>query len=256
MEFPVPGPVPFESAMLKVDRAKRHVNDLQARLTAFLQSDFYRLRVDKDTESGGYVVMYNTNPLPSDCALILGDAIHNLATPFDHIASELAVRIGLSGNKRRVQFPKHRGRDDVENVELFREIVGAFPKLASVILDFVKPYQTCDLNCWALLELDNMDKHRLLIPIVTLSALHGATVADGDGNAIEDMRLTVAAGGRLHVGGFSGPCQITDYGQPAFEITFPEGPYFGKQPVLPTLIQLTEFVENAVTLMRAAVAHG
>ena len=101
MEFPVPGPVPFESAMLKVDRAKRHVNDLQARLTAFLQSDFYRLRVDKDTESGGYVVMYNTNPLPSDCALILGDAIHNLATPFDHIASELAVRIGLSGNKRR-----------------------------------------------------------------------------------------------------------------------------------------------------------
>jgi len=71
-------------AWLKVRRANKHIADLHELLLAFSNSNFHSVRIVR--ESGTNFVHFDVDmtkfPL-DDCALIMGDALHNLRSALD-----------------------------------------------------------------------------------------------------------------------------------------------------------------------------
>jgi hypothetical protein len=172
----------FESARLKVDRAKQHIRELEA-LSRNIPDDSYTVTVEANPKTGIHSVKFSSNPLSPQFALVLGDAITNLRSSLDHVFAEAtgveSERVGQSF------FPIRENREG-----LIGSIQGRLKKrsisqpLCDLILDQVCAYQGGHPTLWALNKLANIDKHRLLIAInaiigVTVSYTHGgATIQD------------------------------------------------------------------------------
>lgn len=234
----------FQSARQKVDRAKRHIDELQSVLAAFLQSNFCRLWVDSDPQTGRSVLRYETTPQPPEIPLIIGDAIHNLHVPLDHIASDIARRAGRDGN--RVHFPKDETRDGLDRSPHMRRITELAPSLRTVILDEIRPYKAGNYPLWALGKLDNIDKHKLVIPIFSVVRLNGISAIDGAGNFIHNANVDIEPGGRINLGESYRTFKIIDYGTPSFAVMFPEDSHFSGKQVISTLLKLTQLIENII----------
>lgn len=89
----------IESAWLKIDRAEKHIDDLDAIIGSL--PDAYVSSIEADSQGRGNSIKYH---LPNDAAinremgLIIGDAIHNLKTALDHawiVASGSDAKIGM-----------------------------------------------------------------------------------------------------------------------------------------------------------------
>lgn len=75
----------FNGAHLKVERAKKHIADLQDIFGTFVKQHPHALHIDNDASSGLITVEVRfSEPLPASLALIIGDAVHNLRTALDH----------------------------------------------------------------------------------------------------------------------------------------------------------------------------
>lgn len=240
----------FASARLKVDRAVSLINELQSVLASFLKTDFYRLWLDADAEPGAYIVKYDTQPLPPEIPLIIGDTIHNLHVALDHITSQIARDLGR--DSEWVHFPKDETRHRVAESSRLALIVEAAPSLKEVILDQICPYKGGRYALWEIGKLDNIDKHKLLVPTLGINRLARVSAMDEDGNQISGVTLNVAAGNKIDLAEFSAPAKITDYGKPAFNIAFAKSSYFDGQPVIPTLIQLSQYVREVIVILERA----
>ena len=71
----------FDSALLKIKRAEKHIDDLRRAFNQFVRTQEHKLCVTNDPKTGEllFEVRFNRG-IPSDFALIAGDAIHNLRT--------------------------------------------------------------------------------------------------------------------------------------------------------------------------------
>ena len=69
----------FKSARLKVERANKHILELNSVLQGFTNTDFYDLSTKKDPNTGHDVLQFRIlKSIPEVMAPIIGDAIHNL----------------------------------------------------------------------------------------------------------------------------------------------------------------------------------
>src|ERR1700691_3727952 len=96
----------FDGARLKVRRAIRHIEEVQGCLFQDV-SDVSGYRIFLD--AGNVLCLEITKPLSPAYALCIGDAIHNLRTSLDHIASEMARREGR--DNAHIYFPFDETRE-------------------------------------------------------------------------------------------------------------------------------------------------
>ncbi|TCB17800.1 hypothetical protein E0J18_12020 [Rhizobium leguminosarum bv. viciae] len=153
---------------LKVDRAKRHLNEYNAILKAFIERDPYQITYELDPLSGELVMAARVREgLPAELSTVIGDVVHNLRSALDQMVCAL-VRSNGQKVTRAHSFP-------------IAEAAQKFAKLASVRLEHVpqkarrfiyllRPYQGGNRLFWLLSELDNMDKHDDIIPVAEGSA--------------------------------------------------------------------------------------
>src|SRR5882762_8309674 len=74
----------FRDARLKVERAKKHIEDLQAAIVAL--EDTYRATVEQHPDATGQSLIHEFPEIENafeDLSLIIGDAIHNLRSALD-----------------------------------------------------------------------------------------------------------------------------------------------------------------------------
>jgi len=160
----------FESVRLKLDRAKQHIDDLEAAIIAFHRTNPYPIVTEDDPQRGKRVVKVKgkPSPIPSAIPLILGDAVHAIRSSLDHFAYA-AVRNPPDITK--VSFPIWR-KDYVPTVEEFesamnRQMPRASKRLVQAIYA-LQPYRRGNgEHLWAIDRLDIIDKHRVLIVIGT-----------------------------------------------------------------------------------------
>jgi hypothetical protein len=159
---------------VKLDRAKRHLDELTNELNAFFAAKPYKVgtRYDPETKK---IVYYLTDvtDMPPSVASICGDVIQNLRSALDHLAYDVWVReSGGQGSAKKIYFPidedlagysKNRGR----------KTRGISPRSLAVI-DSVKPYKGGNDILWRIHELNNIDKHRLLVTVG--SSFHGVDI--------------------------------------------------------------------------------
>jgi hypothetical protein len=142
---------------VKIERAKKHLRNLEAELITFGKQEFQAVTTDKDSQLqhlGKYRI------LPFDALPAAGDVVHNLRSALDHLACQL-VWVG-SGEEpsRRVEFPIAKDAATYEG-EKARKLEGMCSKAIKAI-DALKPYKGGNNALWRIHELDNIDKHREL----------------------------------------------------------------------------------------------
>jgi hypothetical protein len=152
---------------VKVERAKKHIEDLDIDIRTFLESNPYQLGIKHDLSSQR-VVYYLTSvrDTPLSISATIGDILHNLRSALDHLAYQL-VDIGTKGKGpfHHVSFPILK---DVANYRAnSRKRIRGMRQDAIQAIDTLKPYKGGNETLWNLHRLNNVDKHRLLITVGT-----------------------------------------------------------------------------------------
>lgn len=149
----------LKAARSKIERARKHIADLDAERIAFLGSDPYAGIARFNSEDNQTIFVLESVPeIPDSIPTILGDAVHNLRVALDYLASELVRTAGLES--KGVYFPI------AENAEKYAAESGGktkgMPEAAKSKIDALQPYGGGNEGLWVLHKLDIIDKHRLL----------------------------------------------------------------------------------------------
>ncbi len=156
----------LKQVTLKVERAEKHVSDLDSEIRAFLKANPYKVAAkhDPNTRKLAYYVA-SVDPTPDCLPLLAGDAIQNLMSALDHLAYQIVCcdTGDHPPNPNWIYFPI---ADSVEKYEAKKrgKIEGARQETFEAI-DALKPYKGGNDPLWILYRLNNIEKHRLLITV-------------------------------------------------------------------------------------------
>ena len=241
----------FKDAKLKIKRANQHIQELQGKLAAFLETDFCRLHIEHNPNAGQLVLTFEmTKSVPEDIPTIIGDAIHNLRATLDLVACEIVTT--ANGTTDYIKFPVRDTRYELIAAMKGGEIQVAGADIIALIQDVIQPYKGGKgESVWVLHGLDITDKHLRLIPTVSVAALTHVTGRLGTA-AFTNATFSVGPSGRLQITGMPGPVAFENYGQPAFAVLFGKGQVFEGRPIVPTLHQLAQLIARIVEAIEKA----
>jgi hypothetical protein len=241
--------IQFDGSRLKIKRAKHHIMDLNTIVSSFLKTDFYSLVVDQDPQSGNYILKFGSvKSLPPDIPTIIGDAIHNMSSALDLIIGDI-VWEKLRERPKRLTFPVLKLRSELIGIIKHGKIHEADSSLCDLIADVIKPYEGGNDPLLALHELDIIDKHRLVIPVIQATELNGVDFHDDNGNEFCGTGFSVDRAGHIfNAIETSAKIHIDNYGQPSFEVLFDQGLPLEGEPIIPTLHQFAQLVTNIVEI--------
>jgi len=240
---------PFDTSRRKIERAEKHISDLDRLFTNLALSDFYDLVIDTNSETGenGLSIHYDHSKIPlTDSALILGDALHNLRSALD-IAYYRIVAEGTATDWTR--FPICDSRESLEatlNSALKQKQITT--KVSDIILEIIKAYRSGNPFLWGLHDLNIIDKHQLLIPVLELVILDDVCLEDSEGKKVfsglvffyRDIKT------RLHKAGMRDDTKIKSKGHATVKVLLPEGSGFDRQEVTPSLYRIAEEVTRTL----------
>jgi hypothetical protein len=246
----------FESARLKVERAKEHIIELDRGLREFFQACPVRLISEPNTDDcGSRLRAVTEKELPNWVPISVGDVVHNLRSSLEHAASDLYVLAngGSEDARKRSKFPMHQTRENLIDTVDKGEIKAAFPKVAEAIVNKIQPFEAGEKLIWALGQLWNIDKHRL--PIVAMSAAQIANFSAVDelGTKFIGCTATFGLGGYCNFGETQSTITITDSGQASFTVFFNEVGLLEREPLIPTLVQMAQLTNNAIGVIEEAL---
>jgi hypothetical protein len=161
----------------KIERAKNHIEDLQVASQAFFDSRPYEIIDERNphTSERSYYLA-DVADIPDEIAAICGDALHNLRSALDHLAYQLVLAAGNTPTKRTA-FPIADSATEYSSAPI-RGKIKLMGQDAIRLIDALKPYKSGNDTLWHLKELDDIDKHRLLLTVGTRYEAHRATPSE------------------------------------------------------------------------------
>lgn len=231
----------FEGAKLKIKRAKLHIGELQQAIEGIKRIEV-RTLIERIDSEGAYCLGYpRLGRLAVELALPLGDAIHNLRSALDHIWSTLG-RAAYPEKKSLLTFPFHETRQNLKDTVEKSPVAVAFPKVKELILDEIKPHSDHGGNkkLWTITKLDKLDKHNLLIPIIDITHISELVFKAGDQTFKLDQGDFV---GCFEVFRSFAPIEYVNKPVFTFEVALPEDQPLARDPIIPTVLAMTEATE-------------
>jgi len=248
----------------KVERARKHFDDLQGGIRLFVGSSPYEVGAKKNQGTTGYTYYFSrVDPVPLSIACMVGDVLNNLRSALDHIAYQ-AVSLGVGGapqNFREIYYPI---ADDAGKYPALRDrrVKGARQDALEAI-DATEPYKGGNDLLWLLRELNNIDKHRLLLAAssAVLSAHIHPLLEHALGKPIVNAEDDTP-GREIYIGPADGRPSLLEQGQEMFgilvehepvthidfrlDVVFTEPEILNRELVLPTVQQMVEVVDQVV----------
>jgi len=173
---------PFASARSKIERAKKHIAELQTIISALPQA--YTATVEINPDGGNEVLKHdlsNRDELLENIALVIGDTVHNFHCALDHAWMATLTELLPSSINGQTKFPIRQTRDSVKAALGGIKVDTAVPRLFDFIIRDIKPYEGGDEFIWIIHCLDIDDKHRLLLPIFEFASIQGIEVENEHG---------------------------------------------------------------------------
>ena len=248
---------PLFSVRVKIDRAKKHLNELGAEISAFLAAQPYDIIIDENTEPGKRLYrIKNRKLIPSDWGGAIGDIVHNLRSSLDNLATALAIANGTTSKDilKNTYFPIGTCKAGFEKL-LPNYLRGASPD-ARRLVERLKPYPGGTDAFRRLHDLDVLDKHSAIVPVGL--AHTGAVWEVGlviEGMTLPEISLPFAPKKPIYPlkdgdviassKHFSGGPHKENL-DAAFSIAFGEGQIVDGESVIPTLQQFIDFVERVI----------
>lgn len=165
-------PHPLDSARLKLDRAREHIDTIRAETIPYMAQDPrpYGMRGDKDPETRDKLIVLEARvPLPARWGIIAAEAAAADRSALNYLVCELVILNGKTPNRN--QFPiftdpaKYKG-------ERSRYLTGIRDDLRDRF-DDLQPPSGQDRHPLALLQwMNNVDKHTNLHAIYVLPYKH------------------------------------------------------------------------------------
>jgi len=165
----------YERLTAKVTWADRHIHYLEGLCDAFAKSDPYR--VERELDSKAHLFVYYLREIkrvPQDIQLLSGDILNNLRSALDHTACEF---IGSGAGAKRIYFPIVGSLMKYQSPKFSRQIQHLGKPFID-ILDQIKPYNGGNDLLWKLKELNNLDKHRLLLTVASVNPARTETFGE------------------------------------------------------------------------------
>jgi hypothetical protein len=235
---------------LKIERAKEHVRDLDAAIGDFLRDEPYRLGAKPHpVVEINHTTLYvaEVKPAPGRLSLLMGDAIHNLRSALDHLAWQL-VEAGGGRPDRNTYFPICDTAQQYASAIGKGEIQKITPE-ARDIIQSVQPYVTVEQTLWLIQHLDIVDKHRLLLTVVSAMNRWGVDLARGARVWFhEDRFVPLVVGEEItNLPTSTYETQQHEVYKLGLEVAFAESEIPEGELVLYTLNQMVTFVDGLVS---------
>jgi hypothetical protein len=237
---------PYGNAILKIERANKHIAEFQERL--FASSDRYGPSLHMDGNTGEQFLYYGLSDrfLRGELALIAGDAIHNLRSALDIAWVETVNTVG-SGANSSTYFPIRLDQPKQWLESVLAKNAGINP--ASRIFDFlvnhVKGYKGGDSDILALHDLDINDKHYLLTPMVTITGVKGVELENPDGT-VDIFDIVLPTDGSAYRRVVPLESKLKNHGEVRFYVTFGKGTAAENLEIIPTLETLAQKVGEII----------
>jgi hypothetical protein len=256
-----------ESGGIKVERAEKHIGDLDDAVAAFMEKYPYSARLDLNKESGtAEVVIGVARKPPPYLGAIAGDAIHNMRSALDCLWRNAWYPGGGGWRDYGCAFPIFDSSDQFE--ARFRSVTHGRKKRIVDLARAFRPYKGGNDDLWGLGSVNDLDKHRILIPAFTAlsewsfspAGRHTMTMFDGTTIPVEHVTLTpqepifpVEDGTVLIRGPISAVRDVVDMNpQLTLQVAFGEGEMVKGKPMVPTLYRFLDLVQKIAEAYLAA----
>jgi hypothetical protein len=147
---------------LKIGRAKKHLDVLDALLKEFTGNKAYTFSRYDDLKQQRYVMECKLLNVPDEICLTVGDAFYNMRSCLDQLVWSLAKRPGKILNPEHTQFPI-LVKDNAKTRKRFSAQTFGVPKLAAKEIRTFQPYNRGAAfkahPLWRLNTMCNLDKH-------------------------------------------------------------------------------------------------
>jgi hypothetical protein len=252
-------PHPLDGARTKIKRAKEHICDLEARLTSFKNGNPYGVVPELNSDTGKRVFRFRANQsIPDEISLRAAEAIQNLRTALDYAVWALICTGATPG--RHTGFPIYRSAKEYKAQSPGK--VNGLCQFHIDAIDLTKPYKGGTDALWQLHELNNIDKHRLLLtagiayrvitqqrfpaPVMISAAGVGRVVLPSPIVNVDstppDAVFPVIDGAEI----LALPAEANMNPQFTFDVAFNEPGIIERQPILPFLHQLSQLVGGII----------
>ncbi len=239
----------LSEAYAKLERSRYHISDLEARITAYLATDFYRLTIKPNERNGLMEVTFDSLHQPDkQINALIGDAVSNLRSTLDYIVVALVAPI--TGKPEACGFPfANDEKGFIGEVGSKRAFGHADAAVRQFILDEVQAYKGGKGEAlWVLNNLRNKDKHRLLVATASVAGVV-LSFCDANGNTYRNMGCGIEAGqNSLLIRAPMNHIQFTDKPKLTFEILFEEPALIEHKPVA---VFLNSVARNAQRILDA-----
>lgn len=154
------------SALLAVDaklhRARGQIEELRPLINDLLGNTGFQIisRVDSDADEEIWSFVFD-GTVPRQIAIIIGEILHNLRTPLDHLVWALAERNHRAS--REAGFPF--GNQEAGFEQQLAKKCKALSASAKERIRGFSPYPDGNPLLWAVHNLNRSDKHRAVIPV-------------------------------------------------------------------------------------------
>jgi hypothetical protein len=154
-----------DDVKLKIERADKHINDLNLVLRAFIDSGPYVVGTKRDPQTRRLIYyIVKAEPIPVEAALIAGDVLQNLRSALDYLVCALVRAKGKSDERSAFPISDQEPVSNEQKARFNTKIDGMGDE-AKEIIRGIKPYKGGDDILWSLHALNNRDKHRLLFTV-------------------------------------------------------------------------------------------
>jgi hypothetical protein len=139
---------PLSSARIKIDRAKKHLADINAAIAAFEARNPFYVEIDKKSDPRYEIYRFRQRePIPPAWGAIIGDCAHNLRSALDHLSVALVIEGGGTPTQR-TSFPI--GRDEADFRSRLKSRLNGASAQAITLIESVQPYDGASNPIWAL----------------------------------------------------------------------------------------------------------
>ena len=209
----------FAAPRTKVQRAKGFVAELSAETQRYIDSKPCTVKVIQPDPATPPTIEVRWDGIGLTPGAIIGDAIHNLRTALDLMASELATLNGKSN--KDVYFPLSDSAETLDDAIKRRRFDKAGDD-AVALLRTIKPYRGGNELLRLLHDLDISDKHTALVPVGALRDIKvaGAYSIDDPLNGCWEVEM------------------------PNASVIFPDDAPMAGRPIVEALEEMVQLVES------------
>jgi hypothetical protein len=236
----------------KIERAKQHVDDLNAVHKTFAASKPYEIVPKYNTESKQLLLVFECAPIPPRCSLLIGEILYQLRSALDHLVRKLVIQAGGTPNSL-TQFPIYKIKRGPGFTYESRgtQVIKGVSSSAAKKIEELQPFQAStapeDDPLWQIHELNNIDKHRFLI--TTRACLGKGNFhlkfdpPIPDGVKASSMQGEIIENGTIFMSlSPIRPTKVQINGHLSVEIVLNETSLPINQPIVPLLAQFCDYV--------------